>query len=246
MENKFTFKPKNLAYILITTIILFTTSNTSVAVNALTNKIKSASIKTNVIQKKSITAEEAKNLLIIGNNRFVSDTPAKKDISEQKRKNLAVNGQKPFAVILSCSDSRVPPEIVFDQALGDLFVVRNAGNVVDPVILGSIEYGVEYLNAPLIVVMGHQDCGAVKAAVDGNKVPGSIGAIINKIKPICDKLKTNDVNKNDSFETCTDENIKNSAVEIAKSPVIKKLVAEKKVSIVTAKYHIETGRVVFQ
>lgn len=246
MKNKSIFRPKAIAYILVTAIVLFVTSNTTVTVNALSNKVKTISAKTNTTLQKLTKPEDAKNLLISGNKRYVSGTPANKDTSESKRKDLAVNGQKPFAVVLSCSDSRVPPEIVFDQGLGDLFVVRDAGNVVDPVVLGSIEYGALQLNAPLIVVMGHEECGAVKAAIDGTEAFGSISSIVNKIKPLCDKLKASGVKKNDLYEKCTDENIKNSIAEIKKSPVIKKLIAEKKLSIVGAKYNILTGKVIFQ
>lgn len=112
--------------------------------------------------------------------------------------------------------------------------------------LGSIEYAVEHLKVPLIVVMGHESCGAVKAAVDDGEPSGNLGAIINKIKPLCDKLNITGSCKSDLYEKCIDENIKNSGAEIAISPVIKKLLAEKKVSIVTAKYYMETGKVVFQ
>jgi carbonic anhydrase len=122
-----------------------------------------------------------------GNQRFVSGKITIKDIGPAKREDLAVNGQKPFAVIVSCSDSRVPPEILFDQALGDIFVVRVAGNVLDPVAMGSVEYGAEHLGCPLLVVMGHENCGAVKATVDGGEAPGSISAIVDKIKPSVEK-----------------------------------------------------------
>ena len=134
------------------------------------------------------SANEALQKLIDGNKRFVTGQFALKDLGDARREEL-VKGQKPFAVILTCSDSRVPPEHIFDQGLGDIFVVRNAGNVVDPVTLGSIEYAVEHLLAPLVVVLGHDYCGAVKAAVDGGEAPGSIGAIIAKLLPSVEKAK---------------------------------------------------------
>ncbi|MCX7921493.1 MAG: carbonic anhydrase [Clostridia bacterium] len=191
------------------------------------------------------TAVEAKQLLVEGNKRFVEAAFAIKDESETKRKELATKGQKPFAVIVSCSDSRVPPELVFDQALGDIFIIRDAGNVVDPVALGSVEYGVEHLHAPLIVVLGHEKCGAVKATVDGGEVTENIGAIINKIKPAFLKVKDSGAAKEDLYKNCEDENIKNTMDEIKKSPVVKKLMEEGKVSVVGAKYHIESGEVTF-
>ncbi len=191
------------------------------------------------------SAEEAKKLLIEGNKRFVSNKPAVKDISTDRKNELAKDGQHPFAVIVGCSDSRVPEEIVFDQALGDIFVIRDAGNVVDPVALGSIEYGVEHLGAPLIVVLGHEKCGAVKATVDGGEAPGSIGAIVNKIKPSLDKVKGTTTNKDELYTKCEDENINNTINEIKNSSVIKHLEEENKVNIVGAKYDVDTGEVVF-
>ncbi|MEK7804022.1 MAG: carbonic anhydrase, partial [Deltaproteobacteria bacterium] len=109
-----------------------------------------------------ISADEALKKLIDGNNRFVQSAQAQKDIGNNRRTELT-KGQHPFAVILSCSDSRVPPEHIFDQGLGDIFVVRVAGNVADSIELGSVEYAAEHLGVPLILVLGHQSCGAVKA-----------------------------------------------------------------------------------
>ena len=191
------------------------------------------------------SAEEAKKLLIEGNKRFISNKPAVDDISTDRKNELAKNGQHPFAVIVGCSDSRVPAEIVFDQALGDIFVIRDAGNVVDPVTLGSIEYGVEHLGAPLIVVLGHEKCGAVKATVDGGEAPGSIGAIVNKIKPSLDKVKGTTTNKDELYTKCEDENINNTINEIKNSSVIKHLEEENKVNVVGAKDDVDTGEVVF-
>ena len=191
------------------------------------------------------SAEQAKKLLIEGNKRFTSNKPAVDDISTDRKNELANNGQHPFAVIVGCSDSRVPAEIIFDQALGDIFVIRDAGNVVDPVALGSVEYGVEHLGAPLIVVLGHEKCGAVKATVDGGEAPGSIGAIVNKIKPSLDKVKGTATNKEDLYTKCEDENINNTIAEIRNSSIIKHLEEENKVTVVGAKYDIDTGEVVF-
>ena len=145
------------------------------------------------------------------------------DLSSKKRETL-VAGQSPFAVIVSCSDSRVPPELIFNQGLGDLFVVRVAGNVIDKIELGSVEYAVEHLKAPLIVVMGHENCGAVEAAVEasGKKQHGNIGAIINKIEPSVKKVKSKDLHGKELVESVTNENIANSSREIKEgSKVIK-------------------------
>lgn len=187
------------------------------------------------------TVNDAKKLLDDGNRRFVSGKVLNDDLSEAKRKDLSENGQHPFAIIISCSDSRVPPEIIFDQALGDLFIIRVAGNVVDPVILGSIEYGAEHLQASLIVVLGHEKCGAVKATVDGDEVSGSIMSIVEKIKPAYNTVKPTTTDTNELYEKCTDENVKNTIAEIRKSSVIRHLEAEKMLEIVGAKYDVDTG-----
>lgn len=187
--------------------------------------------------------EKALRQLMEGNERFVSGKPAEKDISSERRKNLSEKGQSPHAVILSCSDSRVPPEIVFDQGLGEIFVVRNAGNVVEPVALGSIEYAVKYLGVPLIVVMGHEKCGAIKAAVDGEETTRNIEEIINKIEPSVLKARSQTNNKEKLYEKAEDENVINSIEEIKKSEVIRSALVGGKIQIIGAKYHLESGRV---
>lgn len=196
-------------------------------------------------EEKITSIDKAKELLVEGNKRYVSGKTLKDDISNDKRKVLASSGQHPFVVVVSCSDSRVPPEVIFDQGLGDLFVIRDAGNIVDPVTLGSIEYGAEHAGAVLIVVLGHEKCGAVKATVDGGEAPGSIGAIVEKIKPAFEKVKELSDKKEDLYENCADENIKNTIVDIKSSSIIQKLEEEKKVEVIGAKYHIETGEVIF-
>ncbi|MDA8234492.1 MAG: carbonic anhydrase [Clostridia bacterium] len=133
--------------------------------------------------------------------------------------------------------------MVFDQALGDLFVVRTAGNVVDPVAIGSVEYALEHLKVPLIVVLGHMKCGAVKATVAGGEAPGSIGAVVAKIKPSFDKVKANGVAGDEAVEETATENVGATIAELKKSPVIKHLLESGKVSIVGAKYHLDTGKV---
>ena len=188
------------------------------------------------------SAAQAKELLETGNRRFVESLAAVKDMGENRRKQL-VKGQQPFAVIVSCSDSRVPPELVFDQALGDLFVVRTAGNVVDPVTIGSVEYAVEHLKSPLIVVMGHMKCGAVKATVAGGEAPGSIGSVVAKIKPSFDKVKATGAVGDVVVEETANENVEATMADLKKSPVIKHLLESGKVSIVGAKYHLDTGKV---
>ncbi|BAF60857.1 carbonic anhydrase [Pelotomaculum thermopropionicum SI] len=193
----------------------------------------------------AVTGEEARRLLMEGNGRFVEGRLAPKDLGGARREELASKGQKPFAVIVTCSDSRVPPEILFDQALGDLFVIRVAGNVVDQVALGSVEYAVEHLNTPLVVVMGHEKCGAVQAAVDGGEVPGSIGAIVSKIRPSVQKAAAAGAAGGELYEKTADENIKSAIEELKKSPVIRHFMEEGRLMLIGAKYHLSSGRVVF-
>lgn len=187
------------------------------------------------------SSDEAKQLLIDGNGRFTSGKPLTKDLSSTRRGDLMKDGQHPFAVIVSCSDSRVPPELLFDQALGDLFVVRVAGNVVTPVELGSIEYAVEHLKTPLVVVLGHEECGAVTAAVQGGETHGSIGAIIEKIKPSVDKAKAMGLTGKALIEMSTDLNMQNALRDISTSPIIKESVEENQVDIIGVKYDLDEG-----
>lgn len=190
-------------------------------------------------------ADEAIQLLIKGNDRFTSGKQANKDISDNRKEKLVTDGQNPFAVVVSCSDSRLPPELLFDQALGDLFVIRLAGNIVDPVAIGSVEYGVGVLGSPLLVVLGHEKCGAVKATVDGGEVPGSIGSIIAKIQPSADKARATGATGNDLYELATDENIKAVIADLQNSSIVKSLVDDGKLIVIGAKYHMHTGEVVF-
>ncbi|HWP98409.1 MAG TPA: carbonic anhydrase [Syntrophomonadaceae bacterium] len=192
----------------------------------------------------TLTAQQAQQLLIDGNKRFLSGAILPKNLTQERRSEL-VKGQKPLAVILACSDSRVPPELIFDQGLGDLFVVRVAGNVIDPITLGSIEYGVEHLGATLIVVLGHSSCGAVKASVDGGEAKGSIASIVAKIKPLVEKSKASGVKGEALYQKVEDENIASSVAELEKSAEIKSLLKANKVKVISGKYHLDTGEVVF-
>ncbi len=189
-----------------------------------------------------MTAPEAKAKLSLGNERFVAGKPAVKDLGESRRRDLWENGQHPFAVVVCCSDSRVPPELVFDQGLGELFVVRTAGNIVDDVALGSIEYGAEHLDIPLVVVLGHDNCGAVKATLDAHgDAHGCVKAITDKIGRSYAKVREN---KN-AYGACEDENIRDTVAEIKNNAVIKHLIQEGKTEVVGAKYAICSGRVIF-
>jgi carbonic anhydrase len=160
------------------------------------------------------------------------------------RSKLAA-GQKPYAIVLTCSDSRVPPEMVFDEGLGELFVVRVAGNVADPIVLGSIEYAAEHLGSPLVVVLGHERCGAVSAAVDAQgKVPGNLAAVVKAISPAVQRAKatTRGGSTDAIVEAAVVENAKLVAGGLTKqSPILKKLVDEGKLQIAPARYDLDDG-----
>lgn len=192
-----------------------------------------------------VDAKQALQLLVDGNQRYVEGKFLQKDMGSTRREELVSKGQKPFVVVLTCSDSRVPPELIFDQALGDIFVIRVAGNVVSPVEMGSIEYGVEHLETPLLVILGHENCGAVKATVDGGEAPGSIGSIIDMIKPSVEKARAAGASDAGLYEAATDENTKAMVAEVKKSPVVKHLMEHGKLTVLGAKYHLNSGKVVF-
>ena len=156
-------------------------------------------------------------------------------------RGAGAKGQNPFAVIVGCSDSRVGPEMVFDQGLGDLFVVRTAGEVVDSAALGSIEYAVEHLGSSLIVVLGHERCGAVSAAVAGAKEPGHIAAVLKAIEPAVKQTKGN---PGDPVENA----VRAQALDVAKQlqeaePILAERVQSGKLKIVAARYDLDTGKI---
>lgn len=199
------------------------------------------------LNKAGVTAEQAENAIVEGNKRFVSGNLANKDLSTEVRTDLSENGQYPFAAVLTCSDSRVAPELIFDQGLGDLFVIRDAGNVADTMETASIEYAVEHLNVPLVVVLAHEKCGAVQASLEGGEVTPNIQELINRIKPSIDKVnaENKDADEEEIASEVENENAKETVSELLKSPTIKELVDSGRVKIVAAKYHIESGEVEF-
>lgn len=156
------------------------------------------------------------------------------------RQRELVSGQNPHAEILSCSDSRVPPEIIFDQGLGDLFIVRVAGNVASDPEIGSLEYGAEHLHIPLLVVLGHESCGAVTAAVQGS-AEAHIAALVNLIKPAVDKSRGQ---SGDPVANAVRANVQLVVQQLrASTPILSELVAHGKLKIVGGVYSLETGKV---
>jgi len=189
------------------------------------------------------SAEQVWADLVAGNKRFVAGKPRAIDIVTLR--NKLASGQYPNVIILSCSDSRVGPELVFDQSLGDLFVVRTAGNVADPVALGSIEYAIANIYSPLLVVLGHQKCGAVSAACKGGKMPSrNLDAIVDKIDPAVTKAKTY-AKGDDLLAAAIKENVHQSAKDLlANSAIVREAVKSGKLTVVEAEYDLGTGEVV--
>ena len=191
-------------------------------------------------QANSASAEQIWTNLAQGNKRFVSGQSRPHNWLE-KRKELA-KGQQPKVAVLSCSDSRVPPEILFDQGLGDLFVVRSAGNSADAIGLGSLEYAVEHLGSTVIVVLGHQSCGAVKAACSGEKMPSrNLEAVVNPVAASC----TAGGGKGDVIDAAIHDHVHRSAMSLlAESAILKHAADEGKLTIIEAYYELDSGRVV--
>jgi carbonic anhydrase len=205
-----------------------------------------------------VSPDDALQKLLDGNKQYVESKLTNAAMSDAATRTSLAKSQKPYAVILTCSDSRVPPEIIFDKGLGELFVVRVAGNVPDPVVLGSIEYAAEHLGSSLVLVLGHERCGAVTAAVDAKgKSTGSpnIDAIVNVIAPNvktaaneCEACKGEkkcaETKKSEFVECVVDANAKAVAASLTKrSPILKHLAEEKKIKIVAAKYDLDDGMV---
>jgi carbonic anhydrase len=190
----------------------------------------------------TISPDDALKRLMDGNTRFVAGKSRELNGSKLlERRASLTKDQKPFTIVVSCSDSRVPPELVFNVGLGDIFVVRTAGEVVDAVAMGSIEYAVAHLGTPLIIVLGHQGCGAVSAAVSGANESGNIPDVLQAIAPAVEKTKGKSGNPLDNA-------IRANAIDIANrlqgaDPIIAPAVQSGKVKIVAAVYSLATGRV---
>ena len=195
-----------------------------------------------------ISSQEALKILIDGNERFSKGNSLHPNRCEET-KNALLNQQKPFVAVLSCSDSRVPIEIIFDAGLGDIFAVRTAGHVLSKEVMGSLEYAVESLGVKLIIILGHENCGAIKKAVEThknksyNELSENLQSIMSHIYPAIEKLPNSD-------EACLDDIIKsniNHQVEdlIKKDEFIAKKVHENELILLGAQYSLATGLVTF-
>lgn len=189
------------------------------------------------------TADEALARLIEGNDRFMDGETAHLNQSAKRRIEVA-KAQTPFATIFGCDDSRVPPEVIFDRGLGDLFVVRTAGHAVDGMVLGSLEFGAKELHIPLLVVMGHERCSAVKTALDlvasGRLAPGKMDRAVKGVRPAI--VKTLDT-KSNALDAAVRVNVELTVDRLRKAPLLAGLVAQGKLTIVGARYDLDTGGV---
>jgi carbonic anhydrase len=200
-----------------------------------------------------ISAQEALNLLREGNQRFVAEAPSRDAVESRARRLELAKGQEPFAAILGCSDSRVPVEIIFDQGLGDLFVIRVAGNIVAPSLIGSVEFAAEQFGTRLVVVLGHTRCGAIEATLQQLQRPvemqsHNLHSIVEFIRPgIVGLLSTDLKNNHDALvhEACR-ANIRASVNHLRHgSGIIENLTQNAGLMVVGAEYSLETGVVDF-
>ena len=194
----------------------------------------------------AVSADEALRRLQDGNGRFVSGQVEHPRADRGRLQDTSTSGQHPFAIVISCSDSRVPPEIIFDQGVGDVFVVRVAGNVVGTHEIGSAEYALEHLATQLLVVLGHTGCGAVAAAVSGGEVHGNVASIVEIIRPaVAEAQRTHPkLHGKDLMPAAVEANVWNSAHKLVQlSSVVRDLAHDGKLKIVGGVYDIATGKV---
>ncbi|MBO0350550.1 carbonic anhydrase [Phormidium pseudopriestleyi FRX01] len=187
----------------------------------------------------NLSPDDALTLLMEGNQRFVSETRLNPHQTFVRLTEVAEH-QTPFASRLSCADSRVPVEIVFDRGFGDLFVVRQAGNLVTPEETGSLEFGTAVLGSQVVMVLGHERCGAVTAAIKGGEFPGQIGSLVAAIAPA---LATSQGQNGDALENAVKANVYWQVKQLKKSPVISELITDGKLKVVGGYYDLDTGEV---
>ena len=204
---------------------------------AMTSKVQAA-----------ITPDKAIEMLKQGNERFINGNAVKREMLAQVKQTS--KGQFPFAAVVSCLDSRIPPEIVFDQGIGDLFVARVAGNFVNDDILGSLEFATKLAGAKLIVVMGHTECGAIKGACDGAQL-GLLTATLANINPAVEAVKgdyTPRSSKNTKFvQAVTEMNVQLTMQKLReRSVVLREMLDKGEIAMVGAMYDVSTGEVVFR
>jgi carbonic anhydrase len=200
-----------------------------------------------------ISAREALERLREGNRRFVSDVRSGDTFTSQTRRNELTAGQEPFAIVLGCSDSRVPAEIVFDQGLGDLFVIRVAGNIVASSQIGSVEFAAEQFGTPLVVVLGHSRCGAVLTTIEELMRPGenqsrNLRSIVDRVRPAVEALLATELRHDPHalLRHAVRANVRASANQLRRgSEVLEQLIERDRLLVVGAEYSLENGVVEF-
>ena len=196
----------------------------------------------------SLTPDQALEALKRGNREFLAGKASTEDRDARRRLEIA-RAQFPIAVLVSCSDSRVPPELLFGRGLGQLFIIRNAGNTIDTVAMGSLEYAVAELNVPLVVIMGHERCGAVSAAVSvvekGTTFPGSIGQMVEPIIPAV--LEARRGNPTDLLDAAVRANVSRTVARLREfsEPMVLDRLKQRKLRVVGARYDLDDGQVDF-
>ncbi len=200
-----------------------------------------------------ISAHDALERLREGNRRFVSDEVSEDTLASRKHRAGAATSQTPFAIILACSDSRVPTELIFDQGIGDLFVIRVAGNIAAPSQIGSIEYAASQFGTRLVVVLGHSNCGAIKATLlepeleDSHRSP-NLSAIVDRIRPALEPIlaENSDIDDEIVVGSCVRANVLASVAKLQHgSSILGRLIETGDLEIVGAEYSIETGSIEF-
>lgn len=187
----------------------------------------------------TLSPDAALQKLMEGNQRFVQHHPQYPDQSEARVREVA-QAQHPFATVLSCADSRAPAEILFDQGIGDVFDVRIAGNIATPEALGSIEYAVALLETPLLMVLGHERCGAVTAAVENKPLPGEIGSFVKAILPAVERVKDQ---PGDAVDNAVVANVQYQIEQLQRSSLLSERLQSGKLKIVGGRYDLDTGTV---
>lgn len=183
------------------------------------------------------TPKDALQKLIEGNRRFAQHHPQYPDQSQARLQEVS-QIQHPFATVLSCADSRVPVELIFDQGVGDIFDIRVAGNIATPVTIGSIEYAVVLLGTPVLMVLGHERCGAVTAAVKNEALPGQIGSFVKAILPAVDQVKDQ---PGDAIDNAVTANVHYQIELLKRSPLLAERVQSGELEIVGGRYDLDTG-----
>lgn len=206
------------------------------------SEAKAAEVKKAEKKEEAVDVAKLLKRMQDGNSRFVKGTSSFRNVIKGRQETA--KGQKPYVTVVTCSDSRVPPELIFDESIGQIFVVRLAGNVIDSAALGSIEYAAEHLHSGMVMVLGHESCGAVKATIEGGAVPPNIGSIVWRLQPAVQAMKAKGFKDKELISASVEENVRQQIAALTgNSDVMKELVEKNEVAVVGAVYNLETGAV---